>query len=69
VTDFVTKNCRISAERFTELMTQTDELIMDLGSCVDGETAVKEGLIDKIGSLGDALEYLYSEIEKSPHKQ
>ena len=69
VTDFVTKNCRISAERFTQLMTQTDELIMDLGSCVDGETAVKEGLIDKIGGLGDALEYIYSEIEKRQRKQ
>ena len=38
---------------------------MDLGTVLDGETAVKEGLIDQIGCIGEALEYLYSEIEKN----
>ena len=32
---------------------------------LDGETAVKEGLIDNIGNLKDALSYLYSEINKN----
>ncbi|MBE6894486.1 MAG: peptidase S14 [Ruminococcaceae bacterium] len=64
VTDFVTENSDISKERFTELMTANEELIMDLGTSLDGENAVEEGLIDALGSLGDALEYLYSEIEK-----
>ena len=64
VTDFVAENSNISRHRFTQLMTQTDDLIMDLGSCVDGKTAVKEGIIDAVGTIGDALEFLYSEIEK-----
>lgn len=64
VTDFVSRNSRIPAQRFEQLMTQTDDLIMDLGTCVDGKTAVKEGLIDRIGCIGDALEYLYAEIDK-----
>jgi len=64
VTDFVCENSDISRERFSQLMTQTDDLIMDLGTCVDGKTAVKEGIIDAVGTIGDVLEFLYSEIEK-----
>ena len=64
VTGFVVKNSKISKAKFTKLMTKSNELIMDLGTAVDGETAVKEGLIDQIGCIGDALEFLYSEIEK-----
>ncbi|MBE6887057.1 MAG: peptidase S14 [Ruminococcaceae bacterium] len=69
VTDFVSDNSRISPQRFKQLMTQTDDLIMDLGTCVDGKTAVKEGLIDRIGSIGDALEYLYDEIDKRENSE
>ena len=65
VTDFVVKNSKISKAKFTKLMMQSDKLIMDLGTAVDGETAVKEGLIDRIGCIGDALEFLYAEIEKN----
>ena len=64
VTDFVCENSDISRERFSRLMTQTDNLVMDLGTCVDGKTAVKEGIIDEVGTIGDVLEFLYSEIEK-----
>ena len=68
VTDFVTAHSNISREKFTQLMMQSDRLIMDLGTAVDGKTAVDVGLIDSIGSLGDALEYLYSEIENGKDK-
>ena len=37
---------------------------MDLGTVLDGSAAVKEGLIDSLGSIGDALEYLNNAIEK-----
>ena len=69
VTDFVTAHSNISREKFTQLMMQSDRLIMDLGTAVDGKTAVDVGLIDSIGSLGDALEYLYSEIENGKDKR
>ncbi len=64
ITGFVAGHSHISAERFTELMMHTGELVMDMGSVVDGETAVAEGLIDELGGLGDALHYLYAEIEE-----
>ena len=62
VTGFVVKNSKISKAKFTKLMTKSNELIMDLGTAVDGETAVQEGLIDQIGCIGEALEFLYDEI-------
>ncbi|MFQ8831511.1 MAG: hypothetical protein ACLR7U_00520 [Ruthenibacterium lactatiformans] len=59
----VAGHSHISEARFTELMMHTGELVMDMGSVVDGETAVAEGLIDELGGLGDALHYLYRAIE------
>ena len=43
---FVCDNSAIKPERFRELMMSTGELVMDVGSVIDGEQAVKEGLID-----------------------
>lgn len=63
ITDFVCRNSRISPERFSELMMNTGELVLDMGTVIDGETAVKEGLIDRLGSLSDAVEALYELIE------
>lgn len=64
ITRFVTTNSRISSKRFKELMMEKDELVMDVGTVVNGETAVKEGLIDRLGGLSDAVECLYSLIEE-----
>ena len=61
---FVTDNSRISPERFREPMMQTGELAMDVGTSTDGETAVKEGLIDRLGGLSDAIECLYGMIDE-----
>ena len=63
ITDFVCSNSRISPERFSELMMNTGELVLDMGTVIDGETAVKEGLIDRLGGLSDAIEALYELIE------
>ena len=65
ITRFVTDNSGISPERFRELMMQTGELAMDVGTSIDGETAVKEGLIDRLGGLSDAIECLYGMIDES----
>lgn len=69
ITNFVTRNSRISAEKFRELMMRKDELVMDVGSVVDGETAVNEGLIDKLGGLSAAIECLYQLIEEGQEEK
>ena len=60
---FVAGNSHISEEKFRELMMKTGELIMDVGTVLDGESAVKCGLIDSLGGLCDALDYLEGKIE------
>ena len=68
ITKFVTDNSNIAPERFKELMMEKDELVMDVGTVVNGETAVKEGLIDRLGGLSDAVECLYELIENRSEK-
>ena len=62
---FVTKHSNIPRGRFLELMMQTGELASDIGSVVEGEDAAKIGLIDQLGGLDRALEYLHGEIKKN----
>lgn len=69
IINFVTKNSRMSASRFKELMMKKDELVMDVGSVVDGDTAVKEGLIDSLGGLSDAVQCLYDMIESDEEEK
>lgn len=64
VVQFVTKNSRISGEKFRELMLKTGELANDVGTVLFGEEAVKYGLIDKVGGLSSALEKLYRLIRE-----
>ena len=64
IVSFVTGHSNISRERYNELMTATDELANDVGSVIYGQEAVSCGLIDSIGTLSDALEYLHKEIER-----
>lgn len=63
ITDFVVRNSKISKERFTELMMNTGDMVTDVGSVISGETAVKEGLIGGIGTLGTVIDALYAQIE------
>ena len=65
---FVCDNSAIKPERFRELMMSTGELVMDVGSVIDGEQAVKEGLIDRLGGLSEAIDCLYDMIENSSEK-
>lgn len=65
ITGFVAAHSQMSEKRFVQLMMDTGELVMDVGTVLGGKKAVKEGLIDQLGGLGDALQYLYTEIEKT----
>ncbi len=64
ITDFVVRNSGISAERFTELMMNTGEMVTDVGSILTGDRAVSEGLIDEVGTLSNVIDGLYRLIEK-----
>ena len=65
---FVTGNSRITAQRFRQLMMNTGEMVMDVGSVLDGDAAVREGLIDELGGLARVVEKLYELIEANDNK-
>ena len=62
IVGFVTKHSRIPRNEYLRLMTNTDELANDVGSVIYGEEAVNYGLIDQIGTLSDAMDYLHGQI-------
>lgn len=63
ITEFVARNSKITAERFTELLMNTGEMVTDVGSVLSGGQAVHEGLIDRVGTLGTVIDGLYGLIE------
>ena len=63
IISFVLRNSNISEEDFRRLLINTQELVMDVGSVIEGEEAVRLGLIDRLGCLSDAMECLYDMIE------
>lgn len=69
ITDFVEDNSKISGERFLELVMNTSELDMDIGTILEGKEAVVEGIIDEVGNLSDALSCLYKMIDESKNKK
>lgn len=65
IINFVTANSSISEENFRSLMMNTQELVLDVGSVLEGGKAVELGLIDELGGLSNAMECLYNIIENS----
>lgn len=61
---FVVNNSGIDERVFTELMMSAKDMAADVGSVIYGEEAVERGLIQRIGSLSDALDALYDMIDQ-----
>ena len=55
---FTEKHSRMSGERMRQLLFSTEEMASDMGSILDGEAAVREGLIDEVGGVRKAMDYL-----------
>jgi ATP-dependent protease ClpP protease subunit len=62
IIDFVCRHSGMTEEAFRGLLMRTDQIATDVGSIVDGEEAVRLGLIDRVGGLSDALEELRQKI-------
>lgn len=69
IVEFVTANSRIKREVFLNYMMATGELASDVGTVIYGREAVACGLIDRLGSLGDALEMLHRQIKRNRRKK
>ena len=64
IADFVTANSGISKEQFEAYMMATGEMATDVGTILYGKEAVASGLIDRLGTLNDALSALHKMIDK-----
>lgn len=61
---FITTHSKISDEKFRDMMNRTDVLVNDIGYILNGYEAVECGLIDEVGGISDALNYLRAECSK-----
>ena len=62
IVGFLTAHSGISRPALLEYMLATDALANDMGTVLTGPEAVACGLIDRLGSLSDALAWLHGEI-------
>lgn len=64
INNFVANNSHITAEKYNSLVMTTGELVMDVGTVLEGSKAVEVGLIDSVGTLSLALQKLKDMIEE-----
>lgn len=62
IVEFVVANSKITKQRFVDYMMATGELATDVGTVLYGKEAVACGLIERLGSLSDALDCLHRMI-------
>lgn len=58
ITTFISDHCKMKKERVEQLMLHVGQQVKDVGTILEGNEAVKEGLIDQIGGISEALEKL-----------
>ena len=69
ITRFLSDHSKMSQERIEKLMLNPTELVKDVGTLLEGEDAVREGLIDAVGGLKDALGKLHEMIAQEKQKR
>lgn len=69
IIQFVSEHSEITKERMEKLMLDTSQLVKDVGTILCGEEAVKEGLINQVGGIGEATVKLNQLIEERKSKQ
>lgn len=63
ITKFISTHSNISQKRVEELMLNPTELVKDVGTMLEGEEAVKEGLINEVGGIKEAFQKLHEMID------
>ena len=62
---FICQHSEADPDQIRDLMMRPDELATDIGSIIDGDEAVRYGIIDRVGGLSDALDALREMIRES----
>lgn len=66
---FVESHSGAKQKRMEELMMNTDMMSKDLGTILVGEEAVKEGLINEVGGIHEAVNKLHALIDESKKRK
>ena len=69
ITRFLASHSRMSQGRIEELMLNQTDLVKDVGTLLEGREAVREGLIDEVGGMSDALGKLHEMIDEARGKK
>ena len=64
ITRFISKHSQITQKRLEELMMDSSQLVKDVGTMLEGEEAVREGIINEVGGISQALNKLRKMIEE-----
>lgn len=63
IINFIVSHSNVSEDHFREMLMRTDQIATDTGTLIDGEEAVRCGLIDSVGGLSDAMDALRGMID------
>ena len=69
ITGFIASHSDTTQEQIEAMMMETGEMTKDLGRILVGEDAVKEGLINEVGGIHDALEKLKELMKKREEQE
>lgn len=64
ITGFIASHSNISQERIEELMLNPSQLVKDVGTMLEGQEVVDEGIIDEVGGMSQALRKLHEMIDE-----
>lgn len=64
ILSFISNHAKIAYDQVKRLMHNTEMLTRDLGTVLVGEENVREGLIDEVGGIAQALAKLYAMIDE-----
>ncbi len=62
INGFIVSHSRVERKELERLMFDTDEIAADMGTVIDGKTAVECGLIDCRGGITEALSWLNGSV-------
>ena len=68
IVKFICDHSKADPDRVNELMMRPDEMATDVGSIIDGDEAVRCGIIDEVGGLCDAIKFLQDMIKENKEK-
>lgn len=65
ITNFISQHSKITKERIEELMLDNTQLVKDVGTLLEADDAVREGMIDEVGGIKEAMNKLHEMIDRN----